>query len=73
MPANITMKFTLDTNKSETKTLSQIRSMPKSTTLNQASGHSNFSMRNLGRVPQLTLNNFGKSKSKSGGCGCCGG
>lgn len=77
MSVNIGMKFTLDTNRSVTKTLTQIRSMPSATTATTATTTSRvtmsrFSMTNLGRTPQLSLNNFSRAKPK-GGCGCCGG
>lgn len=74
MSVNIGMKFTLDTNKSVTKTLTQIRSMPTTRTATTTSRvtMARFSMTNLGRTPQLSLNNFSRAKPK-GGCGCCGG
>ena len=71
MSANVAMNFTLNTNKSRTQTLSQIRaSMPKSTAPTQLQSSSLFRMKNLGRTPQFQFN---KSHSKSKGCGCCGG
>lgn len=74
MSVNIGMKFTLDTNRSVTKTLTQIRSMPTARTATTTTRvtMSRFSMTNLGRTPQLSLNNFSRAKPK-GGCGCCGG
>ena len=71
MSINVAMKFTLDTSRNKTQTISQIRaSMHKSTAPTQLQSSSSFRMKNLGRTPQLQFN---KSHSKSKGCGCCGG
>jgi hypothetical protein len=71
MSVNVGMKFTMDTNKSVTKTLTEIRSTPITSTSGTFT-KSRFTMANLGRTPQLSLNNFNRSKPKGGGCGCCG-
>ncbi len=71
MSVNVAMKFTLDTSRNKTQTISQIRaSMHKSIAPTQLQSASSFRMKNLGRAPTL---DFNKPHPISRGCGCCGG